>query len=161
TSFVQGDSTAGQRLRRLLDFLHWPAERNPELVVGSFLIWLSLLGFLLVIRRLVGLAYQSPAWLGHLAALAAGVLVLGGSDSRWASSLYDIPTLFVSPLTLPAIFLGRWWLLLPAFALACHSKETAVLLIPAYAWVNRAHPNRWQNWLVLGLMVALYGGLWW
>ncbi len=137
TAFVQGDSPPGRWLRRLLDFLHWPAERYPELVAGYFLIWLSVLGFLLVFRRLLALAYEMPPWLGHLAALAAGVLVLGGSDSRWASYPYDLPNLFVFTLALVGILARRWWML-PAFALACHSKETALLLIPAHAWVNRA-----------------------
>jgi hypothetical protein len=158
TAFVQGESAPGRLLRRLLDFLHWPAERYPELVAGYFLIWLSMLGFLLAFRWLLALAYETPAWLGHLAALAAGVMVLGGSDTQWASYPYDIPNLFLFTLTLAAILAGRWWMLL-VFALACHSKETAILLIPAYAWVNRRHWRRWPCWVVLLLMAALYAGL--
>ena len=105
----------------MLDLLEWPPERHPDLVTGYALIWLSLLGFMLTFRWLFQMAYEAPNWLAHGAALAAGVLVLGGGGRLWDEYPYDIPHLFIFSLTLAAILGSRWWML-SAFTVACYSK---------------------------------------
>jgi hypothetical protein len=88
-------------------------------------------------------------------------MVLGGNDPRWNSYPYDLPNLFVFTLTLAASLGFRWWMLL-AFALACYSKETAVLLIAAHAYIHRDKRGQARYWLELLAMVGLYAGIrWW
>ncbi len=161
TDFVQGGSLPGRNLRRLLDFMDWPADRYPELVTAHVLIWLCLLGFAVTFRWLVHLCYEAPCWLGHAAALMAALLVLGGSNWYWGSFTYDIPNLFVFTLALAGSLGSRWWML-PAFVVACYSKETSVLLILAHALIHRHQARTWGFWLQLLCMAVVYAGLrWW
>jgi hypothetical protein len=49
----------------------------------------------------------------------------------------------------------RWWLWL-AFSLAAYSKETAILLIPAYALRNRKDGKLEKHGLAIGSLLLLF-----
>jgi hypothetical protein len=135
--------------------LGWERADDPLLISATALIGLSAVGFMVTMRGIVLLLYETPPWLAGFAGLLLGLSLLGGGgDVRFGFYPYDLPNAFVFALALAAILARSAWLL-PAFALAAYSKETAVLLIPAYLLARRGWPDR-RSFLIAAAMGAIY-----
>lgn len=157
-SFLDRDSFPARQMKSVLDYLSWQPEHYPELFCGYFLIWLSIIGFMYTCRQLARFFYEMPDRVADVLGGLFGIGLLGGNDSRWSGYTYDFPHAFLFTLAVYAIVASRWWLL-PTFILACYSKETALLLIIAYAVVHRAEYRRLTYWLMLVVMYGVYFGI--
>ncbi|MFO0910722.1 MAG: hypothetical protein U0794_20640 [Isosphaeraceae bacterium] len=140
------------RLARLIrDTLGWRRVDDGLLISATVLIALSVLGFQVAIRVWLDRLYVMPPGAASFGSVALGLALLGGGgDLRFGFYPYDLPHTFVFALGLLAIHARSLWLL-PVFALATYSKETAILLIPAYLLVA----DRWSSRHTLGMTVAL------
>jgi hypothetical protein len=157
TAWVESDAAGARVIKRAFDSLEWPRERYPELICGYFLIWVSVLGFMIACRWLATLLYDLRPRVADLTGILFGIALLGGAGRTWESYPYDLPNAFLFTTTLAAIVARRWWMPL-AFVLACYSKETSLLLILAYVLV---HGLRWRRrgwWLMLAALSAVYLG---
>jgi hypothetical protein len=142
-------------LRAFLERQQWKPEDWPLLGSAYFLIFASVLGFMLTCRWLVRLLYEAPPWVGHLAAFSFGVALLGGyGDWHYCGYPYDFPNAFIFALALAALIARRWWLPI-AFAVAAYSKETSVLLLGADLLLADQRRSL-RFWLRLGLMALLW-----
>lgn len=129
-------------VRQIRGRLGWRSADDPLLISATVLIGLSAVGFMYTMRGLIFQLYEAPRWLADGAGLFLGLSLLGGGgDIRFGFYPYDLPNAFVFALTLAAILARSFWLL-PAFAVACYSKETSVLLIPAYLLARQGWPDR-------------------
>lgn len=119
------------------DRLGWRREHDPVLISATALIGLSAFGFMVVMRSMIVSLYSTTDHLADLAGLLMGLALLGGGgDIRFGWFPYDLPHAFVFGLGLSLLLKRSPWLI-PVFALAAYSKETAILLIPAYLLVYR------------------------
>jgi hypothetical protein len=151
---AEGDGVVGSQLRRQ----GWHASDFPLLASAHLLIYTSVVGFMFACRWLVLLLYDRPGWLADLAGAVLGVALVGGmGDRHYSSYPYDLPHAFVFALALAALVGRRWWFV-PVFAVACYSKETAGLLVLAYALLA---PDRrsWTFWGVLGLLGSIFAAV--
>jgi hypothetical protein len=136
----------------------WKPADCPVLCCAYSLIGCSVLGFMFACRWLLALLYDSPPWVADLAGGVLGVALLGAyGDWHFSGYPYDFPTAFVFTLTLAGMLARRWWFPL-AFAAAAYSKETAVLLIPAFVLVTPGW-RTWRFWGMAGLLAAVYAGV--
>ncbi len=166
---VPDDARAG--LRRLLDPAtapgwmvpvlrrqQWKPQDGPILCCAYFLIGCSVLGFMLACRRLATLTYDMPPWLADLAGAVLGLALLGGNgDWHYLGYPYDFPNAFVFTLALVGMVGRRWWAV-PALAAAAYSKETAVLLIAAYALLAPERRSL-RFWGILALLAVLFAAI--
>jgi hypothetical protein len=161
---LQGDGPLAARGRHHLWRQGWRAEDYPVLFTAHALIGLGIFGFMLTCRRLIPLLYETPAWMADLLGGLLGVGLLGGNgDWHYNGYPYDFPHAFVFTLALTGLLARRWWFPL-ALALASYSKETAVLLLLAYALLaeDRRSPRFWGRLALLGLIYgAVQGWLRW
>ena len=116
--------------------LGWPAPFAVEYSLLVGLMYASLLGFLVQLRRfLVQCLEISPA-VSHAAALLVGL----GLPS-WFKALfpvYDFAQLFLFTTALGLMLRGRWWALYGVFVIACVNKEMSILLpVVLAAWLGR------------------------
>jgi hypothetical protein len=156
TRAIEGDSWAQRKLRSFLDeTLAWRRENYPGLFSSYFLIWLSTLGFLYACRSFASTQYEMPSGVATAVGAILGIGLLGG-NGVWNDYSYDIPNAFLFVLALTAIVAKRWWLW-PAFAAAAYSKETAVLLILAYALTNWGTARRSSYWMTLVALIVVFG----
>ncbi len=131
--------------------LGWKRVHDPILVSATALIGLSVVGFMMTMRHIMVQLYVIPPWFAELTALFLGLSLLGGGgDIRFGFFPYDLPHTFVFALSLTTIFSGSGWLL-PVFAVAAYSKETSLLLIPAYILVNWGR----RDWRLISTVTAL------
>ena len=130
---IDGNLRTSWLIRR---HLGWWREDDPILISATALIGLSAFGFMLVMRSLIHLLYETTPPIAELAGLLLGLALLGGGgDVRFGWFPYDLPHAFLFGLGLTLTLKRSFWLV-PVFGLAAYSKETAVLLIPAYILVH-------------------------
>ena len=131
--------------------LGWWRQDDPILISATSLIGLSAFGFMVVMRYMIVFLYETTPRLANLAGLLLGLALLGGGgDLRFGWFPYELPHAFVFSLGLTMVLLRSVWLL-PVFAVAVYSKETAVLLIPAYVSAHFDRIDR-KFFVDLGLM---------
>lgn len=155
---VHGSGRSAQLLRRVFQRQCWKRDNYSIVFPALFLIWCSVVGFMLACRWLVHCLYETPPWLADVLGGLLGLALLGGQgDWHYCGYPYDFPNAFVFTLALTALIAGRWWFPL-AFAVAAYSKETAVLLIFAHILLAPERRSR-SFWRRLALLVVLYGGI--
>jgi hypothetical protein len=154
---LPGDGPASGLLRRAVEYLRWRPADYPVLFSAYFLIGCSALGLQFTCRWLVRLLYDCPGWLADLLGGLFGLALLGGCSEAYNSYSYDFPTCFLFTLTLTAMLARRWWFVLTFLATA-YAKETAVLLIVAYALTARDRRSA-RFACTAGLLLALYLGV--
>jgi hypothetical protein len=155
---LEGDTGFAKVVRRGLavEAQKWNRQDYPVLFSAYLLIGCSVVGFMYVCRSLIGTFYQTPDWLADLLGALFGVALLGGNgDWHYYAYPYDFPNALCFALALKAIVDRRWWFWL-VFALAAYSKETAILLIPAYALRNPEDRTRKAFWLKTGGLLLLF-----
>lgn len=121
--------------------LNWKRQDDPLLLSATALIALSALGFMFAFRAIVRVIYETPRWVADLAGWVFGCMLLGGGNEASYGYPYDIPHAFVFAAALASLLARSLWLL-PLFAAASYSKETAVLLIPSAILAHRGRPDR-------------------
>ncbi len=147
--------------------LGWSRENDPILISATFLMGLSAFGFMIVMRSMIVFLYETTSRLASLAGLLLGLALLGeGGDRRFGWFPYDLPHAFIFSLGLTMVLMRSVWLL-PVFAVAVYSKETAVLLIPAYLLVHfdkidrtfffDLAPMGLTFWLIRSILDASFG----
>lgn len=152
------DTPITRPLQRLLQQLHWDDEHFPQLASASVLIWLSVLGFLYASAAFSEAYYEMPYAVGTWVSLVLGVGLLGGYSATWQAYPYDLPNAFVFLAALYAIRQrALWW---PVIVIAAaYSKETAVLLIPAYAILDRGRFRSVGYWTGLAYVAIAYASV--
>lgn len=117
-----------------------------EAAVAGGLMLVSLLGFCMSFRRLLGGLYSIPPALLDLATFAALLLLVLFFGFGY---IYDFTTLFLFTLNLNFLARGNWKAALISYPLVCLNKETAVLLIlvlAVYGW-DRLPRRLWAGLL--------------
>jgi hypothetical protein len=123
----------------------WDRSRMPLLGASLIVLAGSVLGFILVCSHLLHHLYVVSAWTADLLSALLGVALLGGcSDFHYQLYPYDFVQAFIFALVLLGMLKRQWWFV-PAFLLAAYSKETAVLLVVAFALITW-EPEAWRRW---------------
>jgi len=141
--------------------LGWPSDQIPLLVFATFLICITVFGFMCATRVIILCEYDTAPWLANIAALIIGFgLLAGGGDGHYPLYPYDLPNAFFFSLTLVCILKDTWWLL-GSFCIAAYSKETSLLLMFAYILLA----NKWLSWrfivnLVLMSLIFAVARMW-
>lgn len=138
--------------------LNWTPADFPLLASTTFLIWLSVAGFMGVMRSLIRHWYLCPDTLAALLSLLIGFgLLTACGDRHYGSYPYDYPNVFVFSLTLLAMVKKVWWMPV-AFAFAAYSKETSLLLVFIFVLLfGRTRSARF--WLTLSVMLITYAAI--
>jgi len=105
---------------------HMPAEYALELAIALPLIYGSLIGFVLTLRRLATVLFELPRSFARKIPLIA--LVLLPPMFRYTNFIYDFPALFLFTLGLLLMVRQRWRAYFVLLVLAAINKETAILL---------------------------------
>jgi len=138
---------------RLEARLRWDPAYAPEFVLTLVVMYVSLLGFLVALRKLLLLCLElSPGW-AHGVVLGVAI----GLPVTFAGQLYiyDFTQLFVFTVALVLMIRRYWWAYYPVLALACINKETSILLIVVFIlWEGRDIFRRW-HWIHAAVQLGL------
>jgi hypothetical protein len=116
------------------------------------LIYISFVGIALVLRLLLKTFYEAPDLLLTLAPVVAIILL----PIMVSYFTYDYPSLLLFTLGLLLMARRHWVLFYAVFALACLSKETAVLLPFIFLIDTRRRGWRWPFILHLAAQMAVW-----
>lgn len=127
--FLQQDICARlPLLDKLMDYLKWEKAYLMEYAIGVVLLYASLLGFMMVLRRFARRLYEMDQRLADLLPIGA-VLVLPIFFRRGTHYLYDFPALVLFLLGLLLLLERRWIWYYVVLILGLLNKETAILLV--------------------------------
>lgn len=115
----------------ILEKLKWESEFITEYLVAMVLMYLSLLGFVYVFRKLFKEIYTSPEWFTNLISII--LLFALPPMFQYYSYVYDFSTLFLFTLGLVFLRQRKWNYFLILFLIACFNKETTILLTLVFA----------------------------
>lgn len=115
-------------LDKLMDYLKWEKAYLAEYAIGVVLLYASLLGFMVVLRRFARRLYEMDQRLADLLPIGA-VLVLPIFFRRGTHYPYDFPALVLFLLGLLLLLERRWMWYYVALILGLLNKETAILLV--------------------------------
>ncbi|UCH64714.1 MAG: hypothetical protein JSW63_08790 [Ignavibacterium sp.] len=112
--------------QKLFNKLGWEKELFVEYFVVMVLMFLSLWGFVIAVRYLFALFYDSSVMLPNL----VSILALLGLPTmfQYTSFLYDFPSLLLYTLGLIFLYQQDWKKFLILYPVACLNKETTILL---------------------------------
>jgi len=115
-----------ETLVKLFKKLKWEKEDAVEYLFAMLLMFLSLWGFALAVRKYFTLFYHAPPWFAG----SVSVLALLGLPPmfQYTSFLYDFPLLFLYTLGLIFLFKQDWKKFMLIFLIGCFNKETTILL---------------------------------
>ena len=116
---------------QVLEKLKWEKEFITEYIVAAFLMYLSLLGFVFVFRKLFKEIYNSPDWFINLISII--LLFAIPPMFQYYSYVYDFPTLFLFTFGLLLLRQRNWKYFLLVFFISCFNKETTILLALIFA----------------------------
>ena len=111
---------------QVLEKLKWESEFITEYLVAMVLMYLSLLGFVFVFRKLFKEIYSSAEWFINIISII--MLFALPPMFQYYSYVYDFPTLFLFTLGLVFLKQKNWGYFLTLFFIACFNKETIILL---------------------------------
>ena len=120
---------------RLVTRLGWPPAFAPEFVLALIIMYVSLIGFLIVLRRFLLTFLEISSQLSHAIVLVLSV----GLPITFSGLLfvYDFTQLLLFTAAALCMFKHRWLSFYPLFCLACLNKETSLLLpIVFVLWVG-------------------------
>ncbi|HSW47360.1 MAG TPA: hypothetical protein VLM89_17490 [Phycisphaerae bacterium] len=116
--------------------LRWPAADAPEFVAALAVMYASMVGFLLVLKKLLRTLLTIPETAARIVVLVVAVVL----PITFAGKLYiyDFAQLLLFTAALLCMCERRWGWYYPLLALACLNKETSVLLIAVFVgWMGR------------------------
>lgn len=105
---------------------HLPADYALEVAIALPILYGSLIGFVLTLRRLATTLFELPRSFARKIPLIA--LVMLPPMFRYTSFIYDFPALFLFTLGLLLMLRQRWRAYFVLLACAALNKETAILL---------------------------------
>jgi hypothetical protein len=140
------------KTREILKIYGFREEYATEYFWAFVLLYFSLLGFALALRKFIAAFYRAPSFLADLAPLGA----LACLPLLVSYFIYDYPNLFLFTASLLFLVRKDFKLFYPIYILTCFSKETAVL-IPFILLLNYKSVNSRQKfWLHLVLQVVIW-----
>ncbi len=122
------------RFHREIERLGWEEEFLPQYLIAFTFVFLSLLGWMFVIRELFGALYQTSLILTNIIPVVA-VYCLPVMFHSGTHYLYDFPSIFFFTTGLYLIIQRKWVPFYLVYALGCINKETTVLLTVAFALI--------------------------
>jgi len=146
-------------MRRLtVDHFLWRDIRDyPILISGTLIMWFSMTGFMVVVRRILLHQYDVSSRVGVWLSVILGFLFLGAYGGRYQWYPYDFVTLFVFSAGVLALISRSVWFV-PVFLLAAYAKETAVVLLLGYLLLESRAPLS-RKLMLAALLGAAYVGL--
>ncbi|MBN1213699.1 MAG: hypothetical protein JXA92_14090 [candidate division Zixibacteria bacterium] len=138
--------------RDILEIFGFRKEYATEYVWSFVLLYCSLIGFALVLRKFIATFYRSPSYLADFAPLGAlACIPLLGSYF-----IYDYPNLMLFTGCLLFMAQKNFKLFYPIYILTCFSKETAIL-IPFIFFLNYSLINdKKKYWIHLVTQVIIW-----
>ena len=117
-------------MTRILQRVNIPSEMFVEYAVTLFLMYVSLIVFVFLFRRLFLSLYDAPVYFSDSVMLGT----LAGIPAFFSYNfIYDIPTLAIFTGGLLFMLQRRWQFFILFFFLGCWSKETTILLTLVFA----------------------------
>lgn len=140
----------------------WSGGHELEHCLALALIFLSLLGFMAVLRWMAQGFYHPSPWIRELLPVAA-VSILPVFFLAGTHFVYDFPALFFFTLLLALLWRQRWGWFYPLYAVALLNKETTLFLALLFAlhFFSRMPRRRYFAHLLamVGLFVLVKAGL--
>jgi hypothetical protein len=130
-NYLTDKVTSSRLFIQVLEKLKWESEFITEYLVAMVLMYLSLLGFVFVFRKLFKEIYTSPEWFTNLISII--LLFALPPMFQYYSYVYDFSTLFLFTLGLVFLRQRNWNYFLILFLIACFNKETTILLTLVFA----------------------------
>ena len=134
----------------------WEKEAAFTYLIASLLMWMSLMGFGHYTAKLTLLSLnlnETPLRRG----LLAGSVLLGlPAFFAYTSYMYDPPQLFLFALALYLLAKGSMTAFLVTFIFCVLNKETAILLIPIYAFTYYKRQPRKQFIGVTAALIVIF-----
>jgi len=118
-------------LSLVLQKLKWESESITEYIIAMVLMYIFLIWFVIVFRKLFFEIYDSPKWFGNLISIL--LLFALPPMFQYYSYIYDFPTLFFFTFGLLLLRQRNWKLFLILFFISCLNKETTILLTLIFA----------------------------
>ena len=115
----------------VLQKLKWESEFITEYLIALIFMWLFLVGFGYVFRKLLSAIYKSPDWFTNFITFTA--LFALPVMFQYYSYVYDFPALFFFSLGLVLLFNQKWSYFIVLFIISCFNKETTILLTLVFA----------------------------
>lgn len=138
-------------LRFVFSVFNWEPEAAFQYSVAFFGMLIALMGFGHYGARftLITCAIEDPT--GRYRFILSVTMVLFLIPFfKYASYIYDPPTLFLFTLALYGLAQSKLWVFGIGFGLSCINKETAVLLIPIALWTYKPLISR-RHYIALAL----------
>jgi hypothetical protein len=115
-------------LMLVLEKLKWESEFITEYLVAVVLMYLSLLGFVYVFRKLFDEIYSSALWFKNLMSVILLFAIPAMFQPNYSNYVYDFPALFLFTFGLFLLYQRKWNYFLILFLISCFNKETTILL---------------------------------
>ena len=120
----------------VVNYLRWPSAYASEYVLTLMIMYASMVGFLVLLRRLLTRSLAISPGIAHAVTLSVAV----GLPVCYAGQvyMYDYSQLLLFTGGILYMMKGRWGIYYPILALACLNKETSILLPVVFAcWKGR------------------------
>ncbi|MCA9438025.1 MAG: hypothetical protein KC978_19730, partial [Candidatus Omnitrophica bacterium] len=140
--------------RHKLIYLGWNPDFLPEYFVGILYMWVSLLAFVWIFRRLMRETIETYH-LFYLLIPILAVVLMPAYFAEYYCYLYDFPHLFLFTLGLYFLASRNWTAFLILYPISCLNKETTVLLTVIYLIHFGLHSN--LSWRKFGAMLVYQG----
>ena len=120
-------------LSLVLEKLKWESEFITEYLVAMVLMYLSLIGFVYVFRKLFDEVYSSQVWFKNLISIILLFAIPAMFQPNYSNYVYDFPALFLFTFGLLLLHQRKWNYFLILFLISCFNKETTILLTLFFA----------------------------
>lgn len=141
---------------RVLSELNWESEYLTEYLATSLIMFLSLLGFSLMLKKFFKINFDSPEWFANLIVIV-GLLGLPAMF-KYDNYIYDFPTLFFFTAGLITLQRQNWKWFLVIFFFACWNKETTILLTMIFVichW-NKFFSEKKKFYSLLAVQIGIF-----
>lgn len=156
--FLRERVAGSENLEFLFRVFQWETEAALEYATATLLLWASLIGFGHVAARLVALGCSIRIRAGVLPLLSSALLLGLLPLFKYASYAYDPPQLFLFTMALFLLASSQLRAFSVIFVLCCLNKETALLLIPIFAWFHHKNLPRNRYLSQLTQLIASFVG---
>jgi hypothetical protein len=112
----------------VLEKLKWESEFITEYLIAMILMYLSLLGFVYVFRKLFDEIYSSALWFKNIISIILLFAIPAMFQPNYSNYVYDFPALFLFTFGLLLLYQRKWNYFLILFLISCFNKETTILL---------------------------------
>jgi hypothetical protein len=154
------EEVIGQQYSSLFMFFGWETSAAYEYVIAFILMLVSLMGFSHYSAKLVMRTCKLEEGQKTRVLLATSILLGLPPFFRYTSFVYDPPQLFLFTMALYFLAASEYRNFVLSFILCCINKETAILLITLYAFLQyKRHLPIQHYWSLLVVLLVLYVGI--